>query len=1739
MQVGSSSFSVALVAACNSRRMPSQSSKNHLPARSRGVTCGITLSLLSLFVFALTGCGTGTGVSFTTPGASVRLSGNVHGGQQPIAGAEVFLYSVSTSANGAASTSLLSSPGYVTTDTNGAFNITGDYTCPSGGYVYLLAVGGNPGLAAGTSNAKIALASGVGPCSSLTPGSFFSINEVTTVATAAALAAYTTSDLQIGATSNATLGLQNAFNQIQQFSDLSLGVARTQTSTGNGTVPQAKLNTLADILAACVNSDGTGSPCTSLMNLASVSTASGQQLDTFQAALNIAQSPTTNVTSLFNLSPANAVFQPVLASAPADWSLALQYPATVTLSPGASSIVTGGQRLFTANIGGGPAGTLSYQWSTTGTSGLLVDPSASNGTGQSAYCSATQQATYVSNGVALSANALDNVTVRTFSGAGCVAANALGTATSIVTVLPTLSSVVVPTQPVNATQIATVVLPSGMKLTPDQLTVLDSLGQVTPAASGTFALPTYTYASQVAVVLNSNGNPILLGWLDPTHQTVSAGTTAEVLAYLALGGPLMYTVQDREALEAAIVTAPGLPALTQAISSELAANPDALDRLDPVIQSALNTFFTSVSGVTPRANLTKAVVTVHANAGAGGGTGGVGILIQPGEQSGMFVEQASGANDIDAVNKFRRRAHVFVTPVSDTDASGIVTADNGQVTEFDLSPTTGLSGGVAGAITDIYNFYWGSGTTAYGPVTSDPVVVPVTSGFAKTTYTVTAVGAGANTATYAALTPAQANQQVQTAVLGFVSDALIPFLSNYIFGSGFFSSESGAVSFVSNWKTDLENDVLAFVGGAPALKAQIMKGDYPGALAAFIDNVRQAGSLRDLIILSLEQASGKLFAATATAAAMQSVNVVLNAAGGVLQIYDSSIMASQLLQSDAADQWTVINGGQKVTLTPASASLSQFGSGVQNLTVALPGVSSTLGYSYYWTSTASAGDLAPADASLGASPGFCTSDATATYTVHTTPILQKAVVDKIFVQAFSSGGCRPANQVGTSPTAAITVGPDAVILTPQSSSIPQTGQQTLTAAVTGGTGTNYSYKYTLAGLVGTAPVGAISDGPQTGLFFCSTQNSITYTPNPSPILTQNATDGVTVKAFTGPGCISTSLIGTASAAGITVTASGLLITPHAARIQQTTSQTFAATLTTAVSGTTYTYQWGVSGSGGGATLGSIAEGGGTQAGAGFCSTINNVSYTPNATPIISTPASDAISVQAFSGTGCVAANAVSGVISTSVTVIPSPTSRNIPLTEGIYTVMEASDGNYYASSSTGNYCFNNAANGTSYSCGSIYQITPSGKQNLLYQFPADQSSGVQPGMLLEGPNGLLYGLTQDGVYFSISLTGKFTALAQTPLVRLPLFSSYPQNLLLGSDGYFYGVQEGGATILRIGLDGQFESVYTLNSYGGGCDSTPLPPNIIDFIEGADGNFYVAMGLECNVNVVNGGALVQLSRTGAQTVQGIAPLGALIHNGTLQFRNLLTQAADGNFYFVAYAYSAYEDVIRLTPQGNFSSAYRLFSPGLPYALEPGLQIASDGNLYGAGAIFGTIGAGGVAYYPPPCNSTTGANCFFKFQLTTGGGYSTLYSFGGGNQGTYPDGANGAVTTQTGIQNDLGELVGGASNYLNLQPLAVLYQINNQLPPPIQLTFSNSTTLVNQAVTLNWSVLDAFSLSGQQCYAFVPGGAAGAGLWTGKQYGTVNGAVYSGAATIKPTAAGTYTYALTCGGRESGFATLTVQ
>jgi putative Ig domain-containing protein/dockerin type I repeat protein len=91
--------------------------------------------------------------------------------------------------------------------------------------------------------------------------------------------------------------------------------------------------------------------------------------------------------------------------------------------------------------------------------------------------------------------------------------------------------------------------------------------------------------------------------------------------------------------------------------------------------------------------------------------------------------------------------------------------------------------------------------------------------------------------------------------------------------------------------------------------------------------------------------------------------------------------------------------------------------------------------------------------------------------------------------------------------------------------------------------------------------------------------------------------------------------------------------------------------------------------------------------------------------------------------------------------------------------------------------------------------------------------------------------------------------------------------------------------------------------------------------------------------------------------------------------------------------------------------------------------------------------------------------------------------------------------------------------------------------VQLTLDPAEVIPDNPTKLTWRVLNAFSLTAQQCTASIVGNPAGAGTtWSGLQKGTMVNGIYTGSATITPTANGKFTYALTCGGKESSFVTL---
>ncbi len=298
----------------------------------------LPVALAGVLAALLTGCAVQNPASpVAEPGVS--LQGRVYGGQQPVTGSHIHLMAAGTSGYGGAANSLLTIGtagsdaygGYVLTDSNGNFSITGDYTCVPGTQAYVLATGGNPGLPNNQTNANLALIAAIGQCPTtltyLQSVPLIFINEVSTAASVYAMAGYMTdlSHVSSSGTPLAITGIANAFATAKNLFSINQGVAYATTPAGNGTVPQAELNTLANIIASCVNTAAASSMQCSILFSNAVN-GSTQPTDTVTAALNIAHNPAANVGNLFNLQAAVAApFGPALSAAPSDFTVALSF----------------------------------------------------------------------------------------------------------------------------------------------------------------------------------------------------------------------------------------------------------------------------------------------------------------------------------------------------------------------------------------------------------------------------------------------------------------------------------------------------------------------------------------------------------------------------------------------------------------------------------------------------------------------------------------------------------------------------------------------------------------------------------------------------------------------------------------------------------------------------------------------------------------------------------------------------------------------------------------------------------------------------------------------------------------------------------------------------------------------------------------------------------------------------------------------------------------------------------------------------------------------------------------------------------------------------------------------------------------------------------------------------------------------------------------------------------------------
>jgi uncharacterized repeat protein (TIGR03803 family) len=360
-----------------------------------------------------------------------------------------------------------------------------------------------------------------------------------------------------------------------------------------------------------------------------------------------------------------------------------------------------------------------------------------------------------------------------------------------------------------------------------------------------------------------------------------------------------------------------------------------------------------------------------------------------------------------------------------------------------------------------------------------------------------------------------------------------------------------------------------------------------------------------------------------------------------------------------------------------------------------------------------------------------------------------------------------------------------------------------------------------------------------------------------------------------------------------------------------------------------------------------------------------------------------------------------------VTCMPSPAQTFQTLTsfKGAYVpygtrpagkLVEGTDGNLYGTTSLGGPDFSKC---DGQSCGTIFQVTPSGVLSTLYDFCSlsNCTDGSYPDAgLIQGLDGNFYGTTRQGGDGSSQCPsggcGTVFQLASSGLTTMHSFCSGAQcadgsfpsgGLVQGSDGTFYGAtSEGGAsnngTIYKLTSDRVLTTLHSFCALAN-CADGASPGGLI---QGSDGNFY---GF-----TAQGGQGVSSSCTGCGTVFQITPRGVL--TTLYNFCSLedcadgwapssIIQASNGNLYGTTSeggANATGGTAFELTPGGVLTTLYNFCSLAkCADGTDPGsLLQGADGSFYGtSGGGVGSFLAGGGTL----------------FRLTSAGALTTLYTF----------------------------------------------------------------------------------------------------------------------------------------------------
>ena len=331
--------------------------------------------------------------------------------------------------------------------------------------------------------------------------------------------------------------------------------------------------------------------------------------------------------------------------------------------------------------------------------------------------------------------------------------------------------------------------------------------------------------------------------------------------------------------------------------------------------------------------------------------------------------------------------------------------------------------------------------------------------------------------------------------------------------------------------------------------------------------------------------------------------------------------------------------------------------------------------------------------------------------------------------------------------------------------------------------------------------------------------------------------------------------------------------------------------------------------------------------------------------------------------------------------------------------------------------------GGAHGMGTVFSVTTSGTQTLLYSFKGGTTDGANPtGGLTIGTDGNFYGTTQQGGSKSSGVVFKITPSGTTTILHSlngTTDGSFPWGPPIeGSDGNFYGTASGGGNhgngvVYKVTSTGTYSVIYEFDVTHG---FSPIAPPT----QANDGFLYIPLS-EGGAEFC--GTVVQLSTAGVVNNYYSFPCGS---GGAFPLGSLV-QAANGDLYSTTQDGGTNgEGTIYQITTGMAVTILHSFGAVFGDCTYPGagMLLATDGNYYGSASDGGSHGDG----------------CLFR--TSTSGAYKGLYSFNNTTNGTQMSPLAPPVQLTSGILYGVTEF-GGSSND------GTVYSLNVGLPPFVNL------------------------------------------------------------------------------------------